>query len=340
MFPDIIFTTEGYRKIITEYETIVAYFCLKEECCTVIVEIDYRDTQKVSKNMLDRVLYNIEQFLLEQDAKDIHKVFLVDTYSRYVAAELMSDIEPYWVYDTYMDKLEAVFDVEPYFEGIYLLIQDYLAYGIEYIDSMKEQKKRFSWRKAILKINNLIILINVLVFVWLEVQGNTLEAAFMLDHGALHWPYVEIYGEWYRVISSMFMHFGILHLFSNMFLLFFIGETVERIIGRCRYVLLYMVSGIAANLISCFYYAIYSPVSVCCGASGAIFGVAGGLLYLVLANKGNLEGLTVRRMILFVFLSVYSGVEDSSVNMVAHISGLIVGFLMAVILYRKNKMEA
>ncbi len=111
---------------------------------------------------------------------------------------------------------------------------------------------------------------------------------------------------------------------------------MERALGHVKYLILYLACGIGSNLISLWLEGPNSMV-VSAGASGAIFGVVGGLLYAVLINKGRLEDLSLRQLAVMVALSLYLGFTESGVDNVAHIAGLILGILSGIVLYRKPK---
>ena len=185
-----------------------------------------------------------------------------------------------------------------------------------------------------------IIAINIFYFLFLDLTGSSEDIRYMLDHGAMYVPYV-LKGEYYRILTAMFMHFGINHLVNNMFILFILGAYLERALGKVKYLLFYLACGIGANLVSVGY-EIYQestlgvPMnSVSAGASGAIFGVAGGLLYIVLANKGKLEDLHSKQIAIMIVLSLYLGFQSIETDNLAHIAGAVIGFLLAVLFYWK-----
>ena len=120
-----------------------------------------------------------------------------------------------------------------------------------------------------------IIGINALVFVWLSFFGMTEDAGYMLEHGAMFVPLVLGNHEYYRLITSMFLHFGFSHLMNNMVMLFFLGSILEEEIGGFKYFLLYFASGLAGNLLSAAMDLKTGEFVVSAGASGAIFGVGG-----------------------------------------------------------------
>ena len=125
-------------------------------------------------------------------------------------------------------------------------------------------------------INVMLIALNVLVFVFLEMIGSTEDAGFMVKWGAIYLPLVLSKGEYYRLLTAMFLHFGASHLVNNMLVLSVLGERLEMALGHIKYLVFYILSGLLANIISaCVQFQhIYKQADVSAGASGAIFGAA------------------------------------------------------------------
>lgn len=98
-----------------------------------------------------------------------------------------------------------------------------------------------------------MIIINVGVFLILSIAGNTEDAVFMLLHGAMYEPAVTQDHEFYRIFTSMFMHFGIDHLLNNMVLLGALGWNLESETGKVRFVIIYLISGLGGNLLSLYH---------------------------------------------------------------------------------------
>lgn len=150
-------------------------------------------------------------------------------------------------------------------------------------------------------------------------------------------PYVTEGHEYYRIFTCLFLHFGIAHLLNNMVMLGALGWNLELEIGKIRYIIIYFGSGIIGNIISLCYDLTLRRPAVSAGASGAIFGLMGALLYVVIANRGRLGRLSGRGMLVMVALSLYFGLTSGGVDNLAHIGGLVSGFLLAVVLYRRRK---
>ena len=182
-------------------------------------------------------------------------------------------------------------------------------------------------------INDTLIIVNILYFLWLEFCGSTENAWFMVEHGAMYVPLIVKHGEYYRLLTSVFMHFGISHLVNNMIIQFVLGDNLERALGRIKYLVFYLVCGVGANVFSMIVSINDYEPAVSAGASGAIFGVIGGLLYAVIRNRGQLEDLSTRQLTVLVRCSLYFGFTSTGVNNAAHIGGLVLGFLLGVLFY-------
>ena len=195
--------------------------------------------------------------------------------------------------------------------------------------------------------NTVIIILCIAVFIAESIVSWTTGGEPFSDFGALGWKQVLEDKEYYRVLTYMFLHGSIMHLFSNMLVLLFVGSTVEKVIGSGKYLINYICSGFVAALVSIYYnmwlynntVASTKIFVVSVGASGAIFGTVGALFWLVLANRGRIEGISTRRMILFIILSIYEGFAASGIDNAAHIGGLAFGIISAVILYDRRRQN-
>ena len=144
----------------------------------------------------------------------------------------------------------------------------------------------------------------------------------MLAHGAMYVPYILENGEYYRLLTSIFLHFGFQHLFNNMVMLLMIGWNLELEMGRVRYVITYFVSGLAGNILSGFLDIRLQDFAVSAGASGAIFGITGALLYVVVCNHGRLRDISGRGMFVMIAISLYFSFSSTGVDNAAHVGGL------------------
>lgn len=200
-------------------------------------------------------------------------------------------------------------------------------------------KEIISFVRSRQPVNFIIVLMNVVVFLVLSVMGDTQDAVFMLNHGASWEPYILEYGEYYRLVTCIFLHFGIDHLFYNMLLLIFLGDSLEQIVGKLRYLAIYLLGGVAGNIVSVWVSAGTENYAVSAGASGAIFAVVGALLWIVIRNGGRLKGYSSQRLFFMAALTIVNGLTTTGVDNMAHIGGLAAGFLLGMLLYRKKAEE-
>ncbi|MCR4842155.1 MAG: rhomboid family intramembrane serine protease [Eubacterium sp.] len=177
-----------------------------------------------------------------------------------------------------------------------------------------------------------LIIINAAVFLVMCIVGNPSDAEYMASHGAMWAGNIVEQGQWWTLITPIFLHFDLEHIVSNMLLLFFIGKIMEDALGPVRFLILYLVAGVAGNVLSLLVEMTTLDYVVSAGASGAVFGVLGGVLFEVLYHKGMYAGMSTRRLIFFILLSLYIGFSSSGINNSAHIGGLVTGFVLAGIL--------
>lgn len=189
--------------------------------------------------------------------------------------------------------------------------------------------------KKWLNINVILIAVNIAVWLVMCVKGDTRSAQFMYEHGALY-PTDVLDGEWYRLVSAMFLHFGAEHLISNMFMQYFLGDMLLRALSQWKFALIYVLAGIGGNVTSFVMMLLTDDFAVAAGASGAIYGIIGALLWVVLRNGGKFESISVPRMLLATALYIGYGFTTEGVDAWAHLGGALVGFLAAIVLYRRK----
>ncbi len=178
----------------------------------------------------------------------------------------------------------------------------------------------------------LLVVVNVAVFFWLSFGGMTEDGWYMLQHGAMYAPSFMINQEYYRIFSSMFLHFGFSHLINNMLTLVIVGQYLEGVVGKARFLIIYILSGLGGNVLSLISDVISGDYAISAGASGAVFGLTGALLCLTLLNRGMIAGITKQSMMIMIAISLYNGFASEGVNNLAHIGGLVSGFLVTFLL--------
>lgn len=197
------------------------------------------------------------------------------------------------------------------------------------LNKEKIKKNNFDFKKY--KITYSLILINILIYI-IEVilSGSVFDIDIytLLFMGAKYNPLIED-GEIYRLITSCFLHGGIIHLFFNMSSLKIIGEEVEWAYGRVKYIIIYILSALGGGLFSF----IFNRNSVSVGASGAIFGLLGAMLLFGLLNKKKIGKNYIKNIAETIGINIILGFTISVIDNSAHIGGLLFGFIAAFILF-------
>lgn len=205
-------------------------------------------------------------------------------------------------------------------------------------EETKQAEELFKIKKPIMTY--ILIFINILVFLLMYILGKgSTNAQTLVDFGGLVPGYVNgthgIY-EIYRFITSIFLHNGIIHLVFNMYALYILGPQLESFFGKCKFTIIYLVSGIAGNLLSLLFLT-NNTVSV--GASGAIFGLMGALLYFGYHYRVYLGTVIKSQIIPIIILNLGLGMLTKGINNFAHIGGLVGGVLISMILGVKYKSK-
>lgn len=180
-----------------------------------------------------------------------------------------------------------------------------------------------------------LIFVNVAIFFLSWLFGYYDE---ILDAFCVHGPSIRILKEYYRLLTGAFLHGSIFHLLFNCYALFVIGSQLESFLGKARFTAIYFFSAITASLLSI----IFNGSGASIGASGAIFGLMGGLLYFGYHYRVYLGNVVKSQIIPLIVLNLLLGFIMTGIDNAAHIGGLIGGILMTITLgvkYKSSKFE-
>ena len=177
-----------------------------------------------------------------------------------------------------------------------------------------------------------IAAINILVFLAMVCSGlgvTSFDTHALLAWGANYFPFVE-QGQWFRLITSMFVHAGLMHLAVNLYGLLLAGVLLEPLLGKARFVFLYLAAGITGS----FFSILFHPSTMSVGASGAIFGLYGALITtMILQNRGqkNRAAPPILNFLIYVGANLLIGSLSRGVDNAAHIGGLFCGMSLSAV---------
>src|SRR5579863_9964639 len=185
-------------------------------------------------------------------------------------------------------------------------------------------------------VTRTIIAVNVLVYIAMGLSGVSWMDPSVLQ--AIHWGAnfgpLTLSGQWWRLFTCMFVHFGFLHIALNMWCLRNLAIALEPMMGRLAFGITYLFSGLAASAVS----TAWNPWRASAGASGAIFGIAGAFVsYLVLkkaAIPASLVRQNLRSLAVFILLNLSIGAASGHIDNSAHIGGLVAGLIIGALIPR------
>ncbi|MCT4687486.1 rhomboid family intramembrane serine protease [Vallitalea sp.] len=196
-----------------------------------------------------------------------------------------------------------------------------------------------SWGPKIIEENKNIpyityglIVINTIFFIYMERLGGTTNILNLVKFGAIDYYSFFMKGEYYRIITSMFIHIGALHLLYNTFSLFIFGTRIEKYMKKWEYILLYGISGICGGLLSITVDLVNRRPVVSAGASGAIYGIIGAILIYSKVYKKHIGGLNSYTILIMFIVGIAFGTMNLGINNLAHLGGFIGGAIVAYLL--------
>lgn len=179
-----------------------------------------------------------------------------------------------------------------------------------------------NWKRLPI-VNTTFVIVNVLVYLLCMFTRGS-----FVSYGSLDVQSVLFRGEYWRIVTAMFLHANVNHLFNNMLVLFFLGAMIEQDLGHVSYGVVYLLSGVGGNLVSLYMKVVSFSTVASLGASGAVFGLDGVLLALVLFSNRRFQNISLTRVLLMIGLSLYSGYSGSHIDNAAHVGGLVTGFAL------------
>lgn len=179
-----------------------------------------------------------------------------------------------------------------------------------------------------------LIVLNVVVFAVMVLKGVDPMSPLVDDlikWGANYGP-LTTQGQWWRLLTSTFIHIGLLHIFVNMYALWNLGRFVEKLFGQTGFIIVYVLSGLAASLTT----TTWNPQVTSAGASGAIFGIFGAIFGYLLRTRRTMPGTIFKSLLrsggLFLVINLGIGLSVPHVDMSAHVGGLIAGFALSLLI--------
>ena len=330
----------GFFSLTSSVSDISAVVKFESNLLNILQIIDYKKDLYLDNAQYEEIKGSLRSAFKDKGVSEIHILSLILADDLDKASALGAGDAFCWLIDKKTFELIIDEDKQPDFYGMKSLIEDFLVKwkeNPEQFDRIEEeipipsrkQKVKEYFKHAPYVTLGIIILNLILCF------GCIMNPALFYGNGSTSLAYMEK-GQWYRLITSVFLHGSLDHYFSNMLLLYFMGDMLERRVGWARYLFVYLASGVVGNLVSCLHEYITGSYYISFGASGAVFGIIGMLFYMVLQRKENIR-ISVPSMIFMVGYCIYSSFVGEQINVAAHLGGLLGGMIFMFVLGLRRK---
>ena len=302
------------------------------------LESDYKIIRLVSNYIHNDDQMEMDMFRTEQIMKKIRKKtmsFSMNTLSIFVnigenvntnasySANIdwikIDDINDINKFEFVLDEFPTITKVSKFKEqGFELFMKLTNEIGKKNEEDAKKAEDVFTKKSPV--ITKLFIAINIAVYILTLIYGKD----YFINNFSNYGPFVKN-GDIYRLLTAGFLHVSVIHLLCNMYALYVIGPQIESYFGKTKYLIIYLGSLITGNLLSIM----FNPGTPSIGASGAIFGLLGAMLYFGYHYRVFLDDVIKSQIIPIIMLNLLLGFMASNIDSAGHIGGLIGGILLA-----------
>ena len=167
----------------------------------------------------------------------------------------------------------------------------------------------------------------ILYFIIMSLNGGTTDAFNLVKFGALFPPFVSQFNQYYRFVTAIFIHIGIMHLFFNSYALYIFGTQIEEVMGSIKYLFFFLLAGIGGNIVTYF----FNFDSISAGASGSLFGILGAFVYLIRHHKNMITAQGRKSILQLIGINLIITIISPSISITAHFGGLIIGYFLSYV---------
>lgn len=329
----------GFGKIVSNLPEFVFFYKQEMQSVNVLFVMDYHSGVYLAQDQYTHLKEGIRGMFASRGADEVHIMSLVIANDKEKVLAVSAGDRFCWQLSPELCQVLIYEDRVPDFYGIKGILESFLQ---EYESGVRSDRSKEGCResgshitvqkKRIPLVTISLLAINVTLHLIC-----TQKPDLLYNIGDLSGIDVWEKHEYYRIFSSMFLHADWSHLFSNMIALYFLGSILEKEYGYVRYIILYFGSGVLAAGASVAFQYMMQDFTGSVGASGAIYGILGALLWLILKHKGRYQEVTLPGMLFYLAYSMYSGIQGTNIDNAAHIGGLIAGFVIAVFLRGRSR---
>ncbi len=342
------FYGEGYRSFSAGPEEITVYYRYVSGDVHAVIMIDMQNGYRISRGnheILEEYVKNIffdsgnaSTYFSEGQLSghvDILTILVGTKEEREVFRGLCFQCQRMWAYILPEGQLMVYENQQGDFQELRQRLESLVRTGdgTALCNMGKIFRKNFPW------VTIILVLINAVVYLILEISGDTQDGRFIVEHGGMYPEFVIGQREWWRIFTAGFIHFGAAHLVNNMVIFCCVGSRLECATGHLRLLLIYLLAELGGGVCSCFMMLYTGDYAVSAGASGAVFGTIAGLLWVVILHRGTFGDMTARGLIFMLVISLYYGFSTMHVDNWGHIGGAVSGFAATAVFYHRKSQN-
>ena len=325
----------GYQRVPVNVSDILLFGIRQEEQTKYILLADtsFHGGQEVAaiKGMIWQIGYKLRQ---REPYCELLSIVITQEISKYRVLNEMEDMV--WFIDQLENRL-MIFENQ---KGDYKEVQNQVEQLLESYSVDTEQKsvsvQKKDGKDRLPVVSFILVGLNLLIYFIMYHGINSSQCVELIQKFGLLWTRVLENGEVYRLFTSMFLHFDIGHVFNNMLTLFFVGQLLEQVIPMIKYIMIYLGAGIIGGIVSMGYHMYIQENVLSVGASGAVFGLIGAMIYIAVRYRNQLIQISMHQIVLFLILSVATGLGEQNIDNAAHVGGFLGGILLAAILVKNQ----
>lgn len=186
------------------------------------------------------------------------------------------------------------------------------------MDRLRDYSKKYP-------VTSILLLIMVIYFIIISLNGGTNNVQALIRFGALYPPLIKEFNQYYRLFTAIFIHIGIMHLLFNGYALYLFGTQLESLMGHGKFLLFFLLTGLGGNLATYF----FTVNTVSAGASGSLFGLFGAFLYLIQRHREMISPEGRKSILVLLGINLVFTLLVPNISVTAHFGGFIIGYLLS-----------
>ncbi len=340
-------TLEGYTTVISNLPEFLVFLKKEYRHVSVIYVMDINQEAAYNREKYDSVYSSACKLLEKNDIKEMHILTVVICDNPEAAGEICRHDKYAWLINRTEKKLIIEENKAQDFYGLKAMLELFLRQPEAALQQIREAKESIlielkEQEKKLIKsiyvpwMAYVIVALNIVVYIVCTSMGQV-----VYNIGGMSAATVIGEGQWYRLLTCMFLHNDFTHLFNNMLILYLLGNIVEERFGRWQFAMAYFACGVFAGMVSLWLMYSGGVDAISIGSSGGVYGIFGLALVMELTtiNWRRISFYTIRRLLLIVLCigaALYVDSQIAGIDYATHVGGLCIGAIMGMAWYFKQ----